>query len=105
MEFSLSVKDLDGSHDKLQRFHDGYTLHFLTKTRNLIVNHMKWLSDVDLIGVVGVVILSNCLLTFANLTKSSYTIYFYFPFFSSVRRFACSFWSRSYVVLEIDPSL
>lgn len=35
MKFSLSAKDLDGSHDKLKRFHDGYTLHFLTKTRNM----------------------------------------------------------------------
>ena len=35
MKFSLSVKDLHGSHDKLQGFHDGYTLHFLTKTRNM----------------------------------------------------------------------
>jgi len=34
MEFSLSVKDLDGSHDKLECFHNGYIQHFLTKTRN-----------------------------------------------------------------------
>ena len=35
MKFSLSVKDIHGSHDKLQRFHEGYTQHFLTKTRNM----------------------------------------------------------------------
>ena len=35
MEFSLSVKDLDGSHDKLNRFHEGYISHFFTKTRNM----------------------------------------------------------------------
>lgn len=43
MEFSLSVKDLDGSHDKLQRFHDGYTLHFLTKTRNMAKQSFQYI--------------------------------------------------------------
>ena len=43
MKFSLSVKDLDGSHDKLQRFHDGYTLHFLTKTRNMAKQSFQYI--------------------------------------------------------------
>ena len=43
MEFSLSVKDLDGSHDKLQRFHDGYALHFLTKTRNMVRQSFQYI--------------------------------------------------------------
>jgi len=43
MEFSLSVKDLDGSHDKLQCFHDGYTLHFLTKTRNMAKQSFQYI--------------------------------------------------------------
>jgi len=43
MEFSLSAKDLDGSHDKLQRFHDGYTLHFLTKTRNMAKQSFQYI--------------------------------------------------------------
>ena len=43
MEFSLSVKDLDGLHDKLQRFHDGYTLHFLTKTRNMAKQSFQYI--------------------------------------------------------------
>jgi len=43
MEFSLSAKDLDGSHDKLQCFHDGYTLHFLTKTRNMAKQSFQYI--------------------------------------------------------------
>ena len=43
MEFSLSVKDLDGSHNKLQRFHDGYALHFLTKTRNMVQQSFQYI--------------------------------------------------------------
>jgi len=43
MKFSLSVKDLHGSHDKLQRFHDGYTLHFLTKTRNMAKQSFQYI--------------------------------------------------------------
>lgn len=43
MKFSLCVKDLDGSHDKLQRFHDGYALHFLTKTRNMAKQSFQYI--------------------------------------------------------------
>jgi hypothetical protein len=43
MEFSLSVKNLDGSHDKLQRFHGGYTQHFLTKTRNMAKQSFQYI--------------------------------------------------------------
>ena len=35
MKFCLSVKDIQGSLHKLQRFQDGYALHFFTKTRNM----------------------------------------------------------------------
>jgi SRSO17 transposase len=43
MEFSLSVKDLDGSHDKLKCFHNGYILHFLTKTRNMAKQSFQYI--------------------------------------------------------------
>jgi len=43
MKFSLSVKDLHESHDKLQRFHDGYTLHFLTKTRSMVKQSFQYI--------------------------------------------------------------
>ena len=43
MEFLLSVKDLDGSHDKLQHFHYGYALHFLTKTRNMVQQSFQYI--------------------------------------------------------------
>ncbi len=43
MKFSLSVNDIQGSHDKLQRFHDGYTLHFLTKTRNMVKQSFQYI--------------------------------------------------------------
>ena len=43
MKFSLSVKDIQGSHDKLQRFHDGYALHFLTKTRNMVKQSFQYI--------------------------------------------------------------
>jgi len=43
MKFSLLVKDIHGSHDKLQRFHDGYALHFLTKTRNMAKQSFQYI--------------------------------------------------------------
>jgi len=35
MKFSISVEDIEGLHDKLNRFHEGYISHFFTKTRNM----------------------------------------------------------------------
>ena len=43
MNFSLSVYDIKGSHDKLQGFHDGYTLHFITKTRNMVKQSYQYI--------------------------------------------------------------
>jgi len=43
MKFSLSVKDIEGSHGKLCRFHEGYTQHFLTKTRNMAKQSYQYL--------------------------------------------------------------
>ena len=43
MKFRLSVKDIDESHDKLQRFHDRYILHFLTKTRNMTKQSFQYI--------------------------------------------------------------
>jgi len=43
MKFSLSVKDIQGSHDKLQRFHVKYTLHFLTKTREMVQQSFQYI--------------------------------------------------------------
>ncbi len=36
MKFSLSVKDIQGSYDTVNHLHEGYTFHFLTKTRNMV---------------------------------------------------------------------
>jgi len=35
MKFSISVEGIEGLHDKLNRFHEGYISHFFTKTRNM----------------------------------------------------------------------
>ena len=43
MKFSLSVKDVEGSHDKLHRFHEGYTQHFFTKTRDMAIQSYQYL--------------------------------------------------------------
>lgn len=43
MKFSLSVKDIQGSHDELQRFHEGYALYFLTKTRNMVKQSFQYI--------------------------------------------------------------
>ncbi len=43
MKFSLSVKDIHGSHDKLQHFHDRYALCFLTKTRNMTKQSFQYI--------------------------------------------------------------
>jgi len=42
MEWSLTVKDLEGAHDKIHRYHDGYTLHFLTKTKNMVKQSFQY---------------------------------------------------------------
>ena len=36
MKFCLSIKDIQESLYKLQRFHERYTQHFTTKTRNMV---------------------------------------------------------------------
>ena len=43
MNFSLSVKDIRESNDKLQRFHNRYTLHFITKTRNMVKQSFQYI--------------------------------------------------------------
>jgi SRSO17 transposase len=43
MNFSLSVKDIRGSNDKFQGFHNGYTLHFITKTRNMVKQSFQYI--------------------------------------------------------------
>jgi len=43
MKFSLSVQDIQGSYDKLQHFHEGYTLYFLTKTRNMVKQSFQYI--------------------------------------------------------------
>ncbi len=43
MKFSLSVKDIQGSNDKLQRYHNRYTLHFITKTRNMVKQSFQYI--------------------------------------------------------------
>ena len=43
MKFLLSVQDLHGSHDKLQGFHDGYTMYFITKTRNMVKQSFQYI--------------------------------------------------------------
>ena len=43
MKFLLSVKDIHKSPDKLQRFHDRYTLYFLTKTRNMAKQSFQYI--------------------------------------------------------------
>jgi SRSO17 transposase len=43
MDFSLSVNDIQGSRDEIQGFHDGYTLHFITKTRNMVKQSFQYI--------------------------------------------------------------
>jgi len=43
MNFSLSVQDLHESNDKIQGFHNGYTLHFITKTRNMVKQSFQYI--------------------------------------------------------------
>jgi SRSO17 transposase len=43
MNFSLSVQDLHESNDKIQGFHGGYTLHFITKTRNMVKQSFQYI--------------------------------------------------------------
>ena len=49
MNFLLSVQDIHGSNDRIHGFHDGYTLHFITKTRNMIKQSFQYIQG-KLIG-------------------------------------------------------
>ncbi|MFW6149699.1 MAG: IS701 family transposase [Atribacterota bacterium] len=43
IKFSLSVKDIEGTNTKLQRFHEGYTIHFITKTRDMVKQSYQYI--------------------------------------------------------------
>jgi SRSO17 transposase len=43
MKFSLSVKDIHGLADTVNNLHEGYTFHFLTKTRNMVKQSFQYI--------------------------------------------------------------
>lgn len=43
MKFSLSAKDIHESFDIVNNIHDGYTFHFITKTRNMIKQSYQYI--------------------------------------------------------------
>ena len=43
MKFLLSVKDIQGSTDTINHLHEGYTFHFLTKTRNMTKQSFQYI--------------------------------------------------------------
>ena len=43
MEFSLSVKDIHGLADTVNNLHEGYTFHFITKTRNMTKQSFQYI--------------------------------------------------------------
>ena len=43
MKFLLSVTDIQESYDEINHFHDGYTFHFITKTRNMIKQSYQYI--------------------------------------------------------------
>ena len=43
MKFSLSVKDIQRSYGTINDLHEGYTFHFLTKTRNMVKQSYQYI--------------------------------------------------------------
>ena len=43
MKFLLSVKDIQNSYDTINDLHEGYTFHFLTKTRNMVKQSYQYI--------------------------------------------------------------